>query len=662
MSRKLYALSVLAALSLPAIAFGYGDHHIYGIHFYGTGAENLLNGRQMYSVEMLYTEDWKNLDKAAELSKYTNVKNLGFTIIMRIDYSRDCTTAPYGDWNARYDFAVQAGDIAAWMKDIVDIYIIGNEMTTNAECGRNAWWYASCYNGYDNNSAYDKIHAADPNATVLLGALTGWPLGNDLIGGQNNVDWVRDVQNYVDQVAGEPQIDGYAVHAYSGDEYYNDLSTDTEDPRFSDITGFNAFIEYLKPVYERHGAWKPVYITETNTYWMPEQKESDLTYRQYWLREACQTIDEWNAKSDLKVDALCWYTFSHFNYPANRDIWGNAMMRTDNWRLNMARDDLDWVTTNKDMRPGYPGGTLHFEAENYTNSAEWALDNGLEGTDYHDVDSQNWGGQYRNGDRAQNRPDIAYNPAYTGFVIGWMEPGEWLRYATIAGGQNYQLKCRYARGSGGTGQVSFSVDGTSVGSISLPSTGGWNNYAVAYGSTFYLAGGFHHITMHADTGATNIDWFEFVPSSPQNQQIVVQTEDYASGGQNVGYYDTTAGNTGGAYRSDDVDIAYSSSEGSHVIGWVDAWEWLKFTNVQSVAAGTYTIEVRVAALSGSHAFNLEANGVDQTGVVWFNATGGWDTWTTINAGTCTLNAGSNELKLVMHNGAWNVNWIRLTPQ
>src|SRR4030095_2993943 len=39
----------------------------------------------------------------------------------------------------------------------------------------------------------------------------------------------------------------------------------------------------------------------------------------------------------------------------------------------------------------------------------------------------------------------------------------------------------------------------------------------------------------------------------------IQTEDFDTGGQNVGYYDSTAGNSGGAYRSTDVDIQPTSS-------------------------------------------------------------------------------------------------------
>lgn len=664
---KRFSLVALAGLTLAGFlptageAGPYNDHTIYGIHFYGEGAENTIkNGKPMYSLEMLYTQRWKTADKQAERNKYQAIKDKGFTLIMRIDYDINNTVPNYGDWNGRYDFAVQAGDIAAWMDDIVDYYIIGNEMTTAPnEHVRNAWWYAACYNGYDSNSAYDKIKLNDGNATVLLGALTGWPGGNELIGDQNNTDWLRDVQNYVDQAGNEPQIDGYALHAYSGREYFEDnIWSDTEDPRFSDIAGFGGFIEFMKPIAERHGPDIPVMITETNTYWMPIGEESDMTYRENWMKEAFQAVDEWNAKADLKVGALIWYTYSHFDFPANRDIYGNAIMRTDNWRLNAARNDFAWVTANKNMVTGYPGGTLRFQAENYTNSAEWKYDTGWQTLDYNDTTHDNQGGLYRFGNEWQPRPDVGWNDTYDGFMIGWMEQGEWLRYATVAGGREYRFRVRSARGVGGTGQVSLAVDNvaSNVASCSIPYSGGWNTYQLRDGGTFWLPYGFHHLYLKADTGATNVDWFELIPvGGPPNQTVTLQAEDYSSA------YDTTPGNTGGAYRGGDVDIE-NCSEGGYNVGWIDAWEHLRWVNVNSPNGGVYDIEVRMASPHGSRAFNVEANGADASGLRWWGPTGGWQSWTTVNAGSCTLNPGNNEIKIVFHNGSQNINWVRLVPR
>lgn len=509
--------TLLAVVMTAGWAYGWGNYNIYGIHFYGDNpaAENTIkNGKGMYSVEMYYTQGWMSMtttQKNNEQSKLNAIKNKGFKIILRLDYNQQYTVPPLNNWTARYYYAVTCGEIADKMENIVDLYVIGNEMTTSPESScRDALWYAKVYNGYDNNCAYYQIHDNDDSATVMVGGLTAWPYYIGQIDG-NNIDWLATVQSNVNQDGDEAQIDGYALHAYSGTEYYNDSSSAVEDPRFSDVTGMRSFIQFLKVIYNEHGYYIPVHITETNTYWF-NTGFADSSYRSAWTKEAFQTIDEWNACSDLKIDSLCWFTYSTLGITdPNSDIYGNALMRTNNTNLNTARSDFNWVTYNKNMIPGNPGSTLRFQAENYTNSAEWVSDVGVEGTDYHDTDNTNQGGYYRNGDVTQAHVDIGLLPDWSGFFIGWTANGEWLRYETIAGGRNYKVRVRYSRGSTGNGSVRFAVDGTNKATITLPYTGSWDTYTTADSSTFYMSAGYHTIKMHVDTAPFNVDYFEFIP-------------------------------------------------------------------------------------------------------------------------------------------------------
>src|SRR6516225_2269816 len=67
----------------------------------------------------------------------------------------------------------------------------------------------------------------------------------------------------------------------------------------------------------------------------------------------------------------------------------------------------------------------------------------------------------------------------------------------------------------------------------------------------------------------------------------IQAEDYDTGGENVGYYDTTPGNSGGQYRQDDVDIETTTDTGGgYNVGWIAAGEWLQYT-VNVATSGTY---------------------------------------------------------------------------
>jgi hypothetical protein len=50
----------------------------------------------------------------------------------------------------------------------------------------------------------------------------------------------------------------------------------------------------------------------------------------------------------------------------------------------------------------------------------------------------------------------------------------------------------------------------------------------------------------------------------------IQAENFDNGGEGIAYHDTSAGNTGGAYRTDNVDIETTGDTGGgYDIGWTD---------------------------------------------------------------------------------------------
>jgi phosphatidylserine/phosphatidylglycerophosphate/cardiolipin synthase-like enzyme len=143
----------------------------------------------------------------------------------------------------------------------------------------------------------------------------------------------------------------------------------------------------------------------------------------------------------------------------------------------------------------------------------------------------------------------------------------------------------------------------------------------------------------------------------------IQAENFDEGGMHVAYYDTTAGNSGGVYRNTDVDIeATSDTGGGYNVGWMAVGEWLKYT-VNVTTAGTYDIQVRVAAPRDGGTFHIEVDGVDRTGPMTIPNTGAWQNWTTITRTGVALNAGQQVWRLVIDSmppggAVGNVNWIR----
>src|SRR3954471_2297774 len=103
----------------------------------------------------------------------------------------------------------------------------------------------------------------------------------------------------------------------------------------------------------------------------------------------------------------------------------------------------------------------------------------------------------------------------------------------------------------------------------------------------------------------------------------IEAENFDDGGPSIAYADTTAGNRGGQYRQTYVDIeATSDAGGGWDVGWTRAGEWLQYTANVS-AAGTYSLELRVASASTGGTLRVEVDGVDATGTLTMPNTGGW---------------------------------------
>jgi predicted chitinase len=143
----------------------------------------------------------------------------------------------------------------------------------------------------------------------------------------------------------------------------------------------------------------------------------------------------------------------------------------------------------------------------------------------------------------------------------------------------------------------------------------------------------------------------------------IQAENYDNGGEGMAYHDTTAGNTGGAYRADGVDLE-GSTEGGYNIGWAVAGEWLNYS-INVPTAGTYDIQVRVASNGGGGTFHFNLDQTNISGAMSVPNTGGWQNWQTVTKTGVYFAAGDHLLGLGMDgNGATggigNFNWIQIT--
>jgi len=126
-----------------------------------------------------------------------------------------------------------------------------------------------------------------------------------------------------------------------------------------------------------------------------------------------------------------------------------------------------------------------------------------------------------------------------------------------------------------------------------------------------------------------------------------------------GAYDLSAGNQGGQFRNDNVDIERRSGGGFNV-GWFEPEEWLEYTiDVQN--AGNYQLTAQVASNGGGGQMQLlfRGNTYDQSDVITVTHTNGWQNWQNTTPTTIYLNAGEHVVQVKQLSGAFNFDSFKL---
>ncbi|MEP2276727.1 MAG: carbohydrate-binding protein [Reichenbachiella sp.] len=102
-------------------------------------------------------------------------------------------------------------------------------------------------------------------------------------------------------------------------------------------------------------------------------------------------------------------------------------------------------------------------------------------------------------------------------------------------------------------------------------------------------------------------------------------------------------------------------EGGQNVGWIDGGDWIQFDNIHIPVSGTYTITYRVASQNNQGTFDLTTNnGSTNHGSVDVSESGsnGWQDWKSITQ-TVTLPAGSNDYRISITGGGFNINWFEI---
>ncbi|KGE19053.1 family 43 glycosylhydrolase [Paenibacillus wynnii] len=150
--------------------------------------------------------------------------------------------------------------------------------------------------------------------------------------------------------------------------------------------------------------------------------------------------------------------------------------------------------------------------------------NGAEGMAYHDLSTGNIGGTYRAGE-----VDIRLSTAEGKHVVGWNQPGEWMKYRiNVAESGMYDLDVRAATTFS---NAKFRIwDGTQdlTGVVSLKNTGDWENWQTTSKKGIFLTAGNHELRFEIAEGEFDFSSMAF----SRSETVSPLLDDFNDGNDN----------------------------------------------------------------------------------------------------------------------------------
>lgn len=227
-------------------------------------------------------------------------------------------------------------------------------------------------------------------------------------------------------------------------------------------------------------------------------------------------------KEDLKLGAAeqMYATWTEYTLFA----WLNSGSNTvtfqydsgDSGNVNLDSLKFALYSTTAGSLPGAnpPGTQTPYGGTNWSLPGTIQAENfdvGGEGTAYHDNEPANQGGAAY---RPSEGVDIeACSDTGGGYDICWTMDGEWLEYTVNIPSGNYNFKARVASQAGG-GSITAKLDGTTLGTVSVPATGGWQSWQDVTLNNVNVSGGNGKVLrLEITNGSFNLNSISFTASA-----------------------------------------------------------------------------------------------------------------------------------------------------
>ena len=304
--------------------------------------------------------------------------------------------------------------------------------------------------------------------------------------------------------------------------------------------------------------------------------------------------------------------------------------------------------------PSFPYGNQPHEIPSRIQAEEF--DVGGQGVAYYDATFGNSGGAFR---RHVDVDIISIIDGFAGYAITDIKDGEWLSYTVNSLSAETEVYARVASTELGD-QILVWLDNELLATMDVPNTGSLTTWQTISTSCLFLPDREDAKLMLEFVGTGfRLNWIDFQNrkpylSIPHKIPGRIQLENYDIGGQHISYFDNTAHNTFGHYRSDFVDILFSQDTDGKFAVYGTNGEWLEYTC--NILPGIYTVIVRNSCPITSQELTLSLEG--QTLATFeLSVTGGWYNWQNTAVAEVSLPGGSHVLRFTLSGSGTLLNFV-----
>jgi hypothetical protein len=170
--------------------------------------------------------------------------------------------------------------------------------------------------------------------------------------------------------------------------------------------------------------------------------------------------------------------------------------------------------------------------------------------------------------------------------VGYFDAGDWLQYnVNVAETGEYYIYIRIS--SNATTAVSLKENGTVLNSLSIPSSGGWQNWKT-YSFPVTLEKGKHKLQLHSSIGKFNINWIAFSKGVNTAPTLIADEDTVITLPENSIYLTCTANDMDGN------KLTYKWSKQTGPTSGIIVSPTGALTEITGLTEGSYTFRVTVS--------------------------------------------------------------------